>query len=119
MMKTCLLMITTFFLLNPVSFASDACKPDIQKFCKGIEGGEGGMMTCLLRHRSELSAACQKAQAELRESLKKRRIEVKVSCAADSEKFCKGMFDPHKKIECLKEHEEKLSTACKAVLPNR
>jgi ABC-type sugar transport system substrate-binding protein len=37
---------------------SDACKPDAEKFCKGIRPGQGRILACLKSHQSELAPAC-------------------------------------------------------------
>jgi hypothetical protein len=39
----------------------EACKPELEKFCKGIQPGGGRLKVCLEQHRSELSDACTKA----------------------------------------------------------
>ena len=36
-----------------------ACRDDVQKFCKDVQPGRGGIMRCLKEHESELSAGCR------------------------------------------------------------
>ena len=44
----------------PRLFAQDgACKADIEKLCKDVQPGKGGLMKCLKEHETELSADCQ------------------------------------------------------------
>src|SRR5215470_9952217 len=38
-------------------FSKD-CKPDAEKFCKGIRPGQGRILACLKSHQSELTPAC-------------------------------------------------------------
>jgi len=38
-------------------FSKD-CKPDAEKFCKGIRPGQGRILACLKSHQSELAPAC-------------------------------------------------------------
>ena len=38
-------------------FSKD-CKPDAEKFCKGIRPGGGRILACLKSHQSELAPAC-------------------------------------------------------------
>jgi hypothetical protein len=35
-----------------------ACKDDVEKFCKGIIAGKGRIVSCLKSHEAELSNAC-------------------------------------------------------------
>jgi len=43
-----------------------ACASDVQKFCAGVERGNGGLRECLRSHRAELSSDCVAARASLR-----------------------------------------------------
>ncbi|MBI4057045.1 MAG: hypothetical protein HY399_05795 [Elusimicrobia bacterium] len=36
------------------------CGPDVEKFCKGVQPGEGRIIRCLKEHESELSESCRK-----------------------------------------------------------
>ncbi|MGH8688787.1 MAG: cysteine rich repeat-containing protein [Burkholderiales bacterium] len=36
-----------------------ACKPDVEKLCKGTEPGSGHVLQCLKGHEAELSAGCK------------------------------------------------------------
>ena len=38
-------------------FSKD-CKPDAEKFCKGIRPGQGRILACLKSHQSDLAPAC-------------------------------------------------------------
>ena len=41
------------------------------------------------------------------------------ACKVDIDAHCKGIFGPRNRIDCLKKNEEKISAACKAILPQR
>ena len=43
-----------------------ACAADVQKFCAGVERGNGALGKCLRAHRAELSSDCVSARAGLR-----------------------------------------------------
>ena len=38
--------------------AKQVCAPEIEKFCKGIEPGEGRIARCLEKHSDDLSSGC-------------------------------------------------------------
>jgi hypothetical protein len=96
-----------------------SCKPDVDKFCKGIEAGAGRIVECLKKHKDELSAACKVAAEEKREDFKKKRAEIRDACHEDAETLCKGIHGPKNRVGCLKEHHDQLSAECKKVLPSR
>src|SRR4051812_3226460 len=37
----------------------EACKADVEKFCKDVTGGHGAKLKCLHEHESELSSDCK------------------------------------------------------------
>ena len=39
--------------------AKDACKGDVQKFCKDVKEGGGRIIQCMKAHEAELSAECK------------------------------------------------------------
>jgi hypothetical protein len=39
--------------------AGDACKADIEKFCDGVQVGEGRLEKCLKAHKKKLSKTCR------------------------------------------------------------
>ena len=39
--------------------ARDACKSDVEKWCKSVSPGEGRILNCLKEHQTELSAECK------------------------------------------------------------
>lgn len=118
-----LCMVTAVFFLASTGFAQypyqeftkgeGACKGDIQKFCSGIERGDGKVWNCLKKNESQLSKGCQKDMAKAREKAK----EFKEACADDVKGFCKGK-QPGKGelIVCLKANEGRISAPCKSFL---
>lgn len=94
----------------------EACRPDAEKFCKGIKPGGGRIAACLKSHESELAPACQKIFAKVETAAR----EVHEACKADAEKLCQGIRPGGGRIlACLKSHEAELSGACKAVLARK
>lgn len=63
---------------------AEACRGDVDQFCKQVKGGGGRVHACLRTHRAELSSSCRKeelkleiqetANLELRPTLKRVRV---------------------------------------------
>ena len=47
--------------------AHDACKADLEKFCKDEKAGKGRKIRCLKKHEAELSTECAAARAHMKE----------------------------------------------------
>jgi hypothetical protein len=87
------------------------CKDDAAKLCKDVQPGEGRIMQCMKEHENELSPACKERIAEM----KKGAQEVREACQEDVLKLCKDIEPGGGRIiNCLREHENDLSPACKA-----
>ncbi len=85
---------------------AEACKPDAEKFCKGVQAGQGRVASCLQEHEAELSGACRDKMAQA-----KRRH----PCMADMQRLCKDVpAGEGRKMQCMKQHEAELSAECKA-----
>lgn len=94
---------------RPSLAASEACAPDVKKFCAAIEKGGGRIVKCLKDHQADLSDAC-KAQLT---AVQAHQGEHK-ACAADAQKLCGEVQPGEGRIaKCLKQHEADLSAACK------
>jgi Cysteine rich repeat len=86
------------------------CAEDAAKLCKGVQQGEGRVARCLKEHANELSPACKKNIADVKEEVR----EFAQACKDDSAKLCKGTKPGGGRIlQCLKQHEGELSPACK------
>ncbi len=86
------------------------CAEDAAKLCKGVQQGEGRVARCLKEHANELSPACKKNIAEMKEKVQ----EFAQACKDDSAKLCKGTKPGGgRTLQCLKQHEGELSPACK------
>jgi len=88
--------------------AKDACKADVDQFCKDAEKGKVG--ECLTQHADALSADCKTAREKMQAHAKTVRH---MACGDDVAKFCKDV-EKGKVGDCLKQHEADLSDACKA-----
>jgi len=101
--------------------AWEACAPDVQKFCKDAQPGGGRIRACLEGHRAELSKPCQEHLERLAGFRSRRPGAGAIrACAGDVEKLCKNVQPGGGRIvQCLREHESELSSACKAVVAAR
>jgi hypothetical protein len=113
--------ITLSFLLIGALFAApafagknaDACKPDIEKYCKDVKPGGGAMNDCLKQHASELSPAC----TQFRQTAKDKVDAFTQVCGTDIKTHCGGVHRGGGRIvQCLKQHENALTEACKGQL---
>ncbi len=115
-------LILTFAALCSVSwhdsalFARDArpCDEDVAKFCKDVQPGGGGIIKCLKDHESDLSAGCKEDISKLQMN----QAAFIEACRDDVLKFCKDIKPGEGRIiQCLKSHQNELSSQCKAGLP--
>jgi hypothetical protein len=88
-----------------------ACKGDVDKFCQGVQQGEGRIAKCIAQHKEELSPGCKARLEEAAKQLKG----VQKACEDDIMAFCEGVKPGGGRIaQCLKANESKLSPQCKA-----
>ncbi len=108
------------FSLKAEEKGGGACKDDVQKFCKDVQPGGGRIIKCLKEHESELSEGCKQQQAAKKEARKEKREEIKAACKDDVQKFCKDVKPGDGRIiNCLKQNESSLSSACQGELPKK
>ena len=107
-----------FCLVSSVAYAQEmnrggVCKADIEKFCKGVQPGQGRIIQCMKQHEAEFSPACK----EQIDADKEEAQEFVKACKPDVEKFCKGVAQGKGRIyRCLKANEAQLSPSCQAHL---
>jgi len=93
------------------------CRGDIAALCPNIQPGPGGrraIAQCLESQQDKLSAPCK---AHLDE-MKARAEAAKAACQPDVEKFCANVQEGGGRImQCLRQHQNELSDACKAYQP--
>lgn len=100
---------------SPAS-ARDArpCDADAAKFCKDGQPGGGSVIKCLKNHENDLSLAC-------REDMAKMQMKAPAfieACRDDVRKFCNDVKPGEGRIiQCLKSHENEVSSQCRASLP--
>ncbi|HYZ88260.1 MAG TPA: cysteine rich repeat-containing protein [Myxococcales bacterium] len=94
----------------PAVAADHPCQADVEKFCAGLQPGQGRILQCLNQHEADLSAECKQKRASFREQME----EIRGACEADAKKFCSGIRPGQGRIAaCLKSHQNELSEACR------
>jgi hypothetical protein len=115
-LRLVLIVAVMFCLFSSISYAQEmnrggACKADIEKFCKGVQPGQGRIVQCMKQHEAEFSPAC-KEQIDMDREKAQEFIK---ACKPDAEKNCKGVAPGKGRIyRCLKANEAQLSADCKA-----
>ena len=101
----------------------EACKGDVEKFCKNVQLGHGRMASCLRDNSANLSAACKDEMAKMDErhkQMRERMHSAAEACKGDVEQYCKDVQPGGGRVgKCLKTNEGKLSAACKAALQGK
>ena len=83
------------------------CGQDLQRFCNGVQPGEGRLIQCLSFHRSELSSEC------ISRLVARPALGVRMDCGQDLQRFCNGVQPGEGRlIRCLSSHRSELSSAC-------
>lgn len=113
-MKWLAVLATVFCLaLAGSAFAEQSAKPcadDAARLCKDVQPGQGNMARCLKEHAGELSPACQENIAKMKEKIR----DFRQACTDDMKKLCAGTRRGGGRIiQCMKQHEDELSPACK------
>jgi hypothetical protein len=114
------LLVTLFFVtlglilptgVGALAQGTGACAGDIEKFCPGVQQGEGRIAKCMAQHKEELSPGCKARLAAVAKQLKG----VQKACEDDIMAFCEDVKPGGGRIvQCLKANEAKLSPQCKA-----
>jgi Golgi apparatus protein 1 len=98
----------------------EACKGDVEQYCKDVQLGQGRMVRCLRDNEAKLSASCKEQMAKMdewRRQMHDRMHGVAEACKGDAQQYCKDVRPGGGRLmRCLKDNEGKLSDACKAAL---
>jgi hypothetical protein len=90
----------------------EACKGDVERFCKDVKPGGGRIMECLKQHEAELSPQCK----AVGEQMKAKMEAMKAACGVDAQKYCSEIPKGPPQFICLKSNQDRVSATCKAEL---
>ena len=89
------------------------CADDAARLCQGMQPGDGHLAKCMKEHSGELSPACQERMAKIKE----KAADFRHACKDDMKKICAGIEPGDGRImQCMKQHEDELSPACKEMM---
>ena len=115
---TTICFLISFFIIlgiDSVKAKDEPCKADLEKFCQGVQPGEGRIAKCLNEHEAELSQECKASMKSSTMEAKEVVDAFSQACGKDVETLCKGVPPGEGRIaKCLTEHEAELSQECKA-----
>lgn len=111
--RSCLEEVLYFQRMEVSDFRNDvllaeACRPDVDKFCKNVEPGEGRTLACLRVNRAALQPPCRKE--ELRLSIMaaadiRLRPKLQKLCGAEIAVFCHDIKPGRGRVmQCLQEN---------------
>jgi hypothetical protein len=52
-------------ILNALSYLANECRDDLQKYCSGVQEGEGRILNCINKKKDVVNARCRKAMDEV------------------------------------------------------
>lgn len=81
-----------------------ACRSDLQKYCRGVELGNGRLKTCLDGHQNVVSPQCQQTRAMVYASIARRiaaQRDIGDVCSADIARLCGTSHADADLVTCL------------------
>jgi len=92
---------------------AEACKADVEKFCKDVTPGGGRIMACLKAYEDKISEGCKATREKGKERGMEKMKKFMEACKTDMDKLCKDVKGGHgEKVRCLKQNEKSLSAGC-------
>lgn len=86
-----------------------ACGPELQQHCAGIEPGEGRLRTCVKENFAAFSEPCKQAMLS--------SVAVVRACKADVQRTCPDIPPGGGRIQaCMKDHFAEYSESCKQAI---
>ncbi len=93
------------------------CVADLQKFCAGVQKGQGRLGQCLKQNEAKLEPSCKAKLQQRQDQGRARMKQVHASCKAEVKQFCAATKPGQGRVlQCLKQNEGQLGAACKAAM---
>jgi hypothetical protein len=109
------LTVASVLLMAPVGAMAQgaavrqACGPEIQQHCAGVEPGEGRLRACVKENFAAFSEPCKQALLS--------SVAVVRACKADIQRTCPGVQPGGSRIQaCMKDHFAEYSEPCKQAI---
>ena len=109
------LTVASVLLMAPVGAMAQgvavrqACGPEIQQHCAGVEPGEGRLRACVKEHFAAFSEPCKQAMLS--------SVAVVRACKADVQRTCPDIQPGGGRIQaCMKDHFAEYSDSCKQAI---
>jgi len=109
------LTVASVLLMAPVGAMAQgvavrqACGPEIQQHCAGVEPGEGRLRACVKEHFAAFSEPCKQAMLS--------SVAVVRACKADVQRTCPDIQPGGGRIQaCMKDHFAEYSDTCKQAI---
>ena len=109
------LTVASVLLMAPVDAMAQgaavrqACGPEIQQHCAGVEPGEGRLRACVKEHFAAFSEPCKQAVLS--------SVAVVRACKADVQRTCPDIQPGGGRIQaCMKDHFAEYSDTCKQAI---
>lgn len=109
------LTLASLLLMAPVDAMAQgaavrqACGPEIQQHCAGVQPGEGRLRTCVKENFPAFSESCKQALLS--------SVAVVRACKADVQRTCPGVQPGGGRIQaCMKDHFAEYSEPCKQAI---
>jgi Cysteine rich repeat len=86
-----------------------ACGPELQQQCGGVQPGDGRLRACVQEHFAAFSEPCKQALLSA--------VAVVKACKADVQRTCPGVQPGGGRIQaCMKDHLTEYSEPCKEAI---
>jgi hypothetical protein len=109
------LAVLSVLLMAPVGVMAQgaavrqACGPEIQQHCAGVEPGDGRLRACVKENFAALSEPCKQAMLS--------SVAVVRACKADVQRTCPDIQPGGGRIQaCMKDHFAEYSDQCKQAI---